>query len=73
MALNNIELINRTGRWKVDLREIKAVKRELTRTGDDRVAEWCPAEEKRRGNNPWLVEETGADGVELKFRLPRTG
>jgi len=68
LALNNIELI--TDRpLEVNLREIKAVKRDYP----DRamiVSLMVPCEEA-----PWkyilgLVEETGADGVELNFGCP---
>ena len=68
LGLNNIELI--TDRpLEVNLREIKAVKRDYP----DRavvVSLMVPCEE-----DPWrrilpLVEETGADGVELNFGCP---
>jgi dihydropyrimidine dehydrogenase (NAD+) subunit PreA len=68
LGLNNIELI--TDRpLEVNLREIKAVKRDYP----DRalvVSLMVPCEEE-----PWkkilpLVEETGADGVELNFGCP---
>ncbi len=68
LGLNNIELI--TDRpLEVNLREIKAVKRDYP----DRavvVSLMVPCEEA-----PWkailpLVEETGADGVELNFGCP---
>ncbi len=68
LGLNNIELI--TDRpLDVNLREIKAVKRDYP----DRalvVSLMVPCEEE-----PWkrilpLVEETGADGVELNFGCP---
>ena len=68
LGLNNIELI--TDRpLKVNLREIKAVKRDYP----DRalvVSLMVPCEEEAWKAILPLVEETGADGVELNFGCP---
>ena len=68
LGLNNIELI--TDRpLEVNLREIKAVKRDYP----DRavvVSIMVPCEEQAWKKILPLVEETGADGVELNFGCP---
>ena len=68
LGLNNIELI--TDRpLEVNLREIKAVKRDWP----DRamiVSLMVPCEEEAWKRILPLVEETGADGVELNFGCP---
>ena len=68
LGLNNIELI--TDRpLEVNLREIKAVKRDYP----DRavvVSLMVPCEEEAWKKILPLVEETGADGVELNFGCP---
>lgn len=68
LGLNNIELI--TDRpLEVNLREIKAVKRDYP----DRalvVSLMVPCEEEAWKSILPLVEETGADGVELNFGCP---
>ncbi|WP_343079526.1 NAD-dependent dihydropyrimidine dehydrogenase subunit PreA [Ostreiculturibacter nitratireducens] len=68
LGLNNIELI--TDRpLEVNLREIKAVKRDYP----DRalvVSLMVPCEEQAWKKILPLVEETGADGVELNFGCP---
>ena len=68
LGLNNIELI--TDRpLEVNLREIKAVKRDYP----DRamiVSIMVPCEEEAWKKILPLVEETGADGVELNFGCP---
>jgi len=68
LGLNNIELI--TDRpLEVNLREIKAVKRDYP----DRalvVSLMVPCEEQAWKNILPLVEETGADGIELNFGCP---
>ena len=68
LAINNIELI--TDRpLEVNLREIKAVKRDYP----DRavvVSLMVPCEEEAWKRILPLVEETGADGVELNFGCP---
>ncbi|MBL9059508.1 MAG: NAD-dependent dihydropyrimidine dehydrogenase subunit PreA [Mangrovicoccus sp.] len=68
LGLNNIELI--TDRpLEVNLREIKAVKRDFP----DRavvVSLMVPCEEQAWKDILSLVEDTGADGVELNFGCP---
>ncbi len=68
LGLNNIELI--TDRpLEVNLREIKAVKRDYP----DRamiVSIMVPCEEQAWKSILPLVEETGADGIELNFGCP---
>ena len=68
LGLNNIELI--TDRpLEVNLREIKAVKRDFP----DRavvVSLMVPCEEQAWKDILVLVEDTGADGVELNFGCP---
>ena len=68
LGLNNIELI--TDRpLEVNLREIKAVKRDYP----DRalvVSLMVPCEEQEWKTILPLIEETGADGVELNFGCP---
>ncbi|MBE9477049.1 MAG: tRNA-dihydrouridine synthase, partial [Proteobacteria bacterium] len=68
LGLNNIELI--TDRpLEVNLREIKAVKRDYP----DRamiVSLMVPCEEQAWKNILAAVEDTGADGIELNFGCP---
>ncbi|RMH47999.1 MAG: NAD-dependent dihydropyrimidine dehydrogenase subunit PreA, partial [Alphaproteobacteria bacterium] len=68
IAMNNIELISDRP-LEVNLREIKAVKRDWP----DRalvVSLMVPCEEQAWKTILPLVEETGADGVELNFGCP---
>ncbi len=68
MGLNNIELISDRP-LEVNLREIKAVKRDWP----DRalvVSLMVPCEEQAWKRILPLVEETGADGIELNFGCP---
>lgn len=68
LGLNNIELITDRPR-DVNLREIKAVKRDYP----DRamiVSLMVPCEEQAWKEILPLVEETGADGIELNFGCP---
>ena len=68
LGLNNIELI--TDRpLEVNLREIKAVKRDYPGSRRRGLADGA-LRGRRLEEDPAVVEETGADGIELNFGCP---